>query len=125
MAEERPSNRASVIASSGSASIKVVGIPALDVAAASGMPTRPPPTIAISGGELRSAMRAPCPACISPVQPQNGRMAVGLNFKTDWNHAAGDYAKHRAGFPDWFFDRVEAASLFRRGQRVLDLATGT
>jgi len=52
-------------------------------------------------------------------------MAEGLNFKTDWNNAAGDYAKHRAGFPDWFFDRVEAARLFRPGMRVLDLATGT
>jgi SAM-dependent methyltransferase len=52
-------------------------------------------------------------------------MTVGLSFKTDWNHAAGDYAKHRAGFPDWFFDRVVAAGLFRPGMRVLDLATGT
>lgn len=52
-------------------------------------------------------------------------MVVGLNFKTDWNHAAGDYAKHRAGFPDWFFDRMQAAGLFRPGMRVLDLATGT
>jgi SAM-dependent methyltransferase len=52
-------------------------------------------------------------------------MATGLDFKTDWNHAAGDYAKHRAGFPDWFFDRMEAAGLFRPGVRVLDLATGT
>src|SRR3954470_20261402 len=52
-------------------------------------------------------------------------MVVGLDFKTDWNHAAGDYAKHRAGFPDWFFDRMEAAGLFRPGMRVLDLATGT
>jgi SAM-dependent methyltransferase len=52
-------------------------------------------------------------------------MAEGLSFKTDWNHAAGDYARHRAGFPDWFFDRVEAAGLFRPGMRVLDLATGT
>jgi SAM-dependent methyltransferase len=52
-------------------------------------------------------------------------MAEGLSFKTDWNHAAGDYAKHRAGFPDWFFDRMETAGLFRKGMRVLDLATGT
>lgn len=52
-------------------------------------------------------------------------MAEGLDFKTDWNHAAGDYAKHRAGFPDWFFDRMEAAGLLRPGMRVLDLATGT
>jgi len=52
-------------------------------------------------------------------------MTDAPNLKTDWNHAAGDYAKHRAGFPDWFFDRIESAGLFRRGMRVLDLATGT
>jgi SAM-dependent methyltransferase len=52
-------------------------------------------------------------------------MAEGLNFKTDWNNAAGDYAKHRAGFADWFFDRIEAAGLFRPGMRVLDLGVGT
>jgi SAM-dependent methyltransferase len=52
-------------------------------------------------------------------------MVTGLNYKTDWNHAAADYAKHRAGFPDWFFDRIAAAGLFRPGMRVLDLATGT
>jgi SAM-dependent methyltransferase len=52
-------------------------------------------------------------------------MVEGLNYKTDWNHAAADYAKHRAGFPDWFFDRIAAAGLFRSGMRVLDLATGT
>jgi len=52
-------------------------------------------------------------------------MAEALKYKTDWNHAADDYAKHRAGFADWFFDRIAAAGLFRPGMRVLDLATGT
>src|SRR5688572_17728521 len=99
-------------------------MPAPAVAAAKVMPTMPPPTMAISAEELRWTIAAPCPACISPVQKQNGRMTVGLSFKTDWNHAAGDYAKHRAGFPDWFFDRLEAAGLFGPGMRVLDLATG-
>jgi SAM-dependent methyltransferase len=52
-------------------------------------------------------------------------MSAGLKFKTDWNHAAADYAKHRAGFPDWFFDRTTSQGLFRTGDRVLDFATGT
>src|SRR5215471_18644990 len=52
-------------------------------------------------------------------------MPEALKYKTDWNHAAGDYAKHRAGFADWFFDRMAATGLFRPGMRVLDLATGT
>jgi SAM-dependent methyltransferase len=48
-----------------------------------------------------------------------------MTLSTDWNHAAADYAKHRAGFPDWFFERIEAAGLFGPDDRVLDLATGT
>jgi SAM-dependent methyltransferase len=52
-------------------------------------------------------------------------MSAPLKYKTDWNNAAADYAKHRAGFPDWFFDRISAEGLFRAGWRVLDLGTGT
>jgi SAM-dependent methyltransferase len=52
-------------------------------------------------------------------------MNTGTKYKTDWNNAAADYAKHRAGFPDWFFDRISAEGLFREGHRVLDLGTGT
>jgi len=52
-------------------------------------------------------------------------MNTSIKYNTDWNNAAGDYAKHRAGFPDWFFDRISAEGLFREGRRVLDLGTGT
>jgi SAM-dependent methyltransferase len=52
-------------------------------------------------------------------------MNLNPDLNPDWNHAAADYAKHRAGFPDWFFDRVAAEGVFRPGLRVLDLATGT
>jgi ubiquinone/menaquinone biosynthesis C-methylase UbiE len=52
-------------------------------------------------------------------------MEPRIKLKTDWNNAAADYAKHRAGFPDWFFDRISAEGLFRNGRHVLDLATGT
>ena len=52
-------------------------------------------------------------------------MTGRIDLKADWNNAAADYAKHRAGFPDWFFDRIAAAGLFRSGARVLDLGTGT
>src|SRR5256885_9354203 len=103
MAEERPSNFAAARSWLDSASIKVVAMPALDVAAARVMPTMPPPTIAISDFELRAAMPSTCPACICPVQRQDGRMEPRIKLKTDWNNAAADYAKHRAGFPDWFF----------------------
>ncbi|HEY4161974.1 MAG TPA: methyltransferase domain-containing protein [Dongiaceae bacterium] len=52
-------------------------------------------------------------------------MNLNPNLNPDWNQSATDYAKHRAGFPDWFFDRVTTQGLFRPGSRVLDLATGT
>ena len=48
---------------------------------------------------------------------------MGLN--PDWNKAAEDYAKHRAGFPDWFFERLQAIGLAQNGHKVLDLGTGT
>jgi SAM-dependent methyltransferase len=38
---------------------------------------------------------------------------------------ADDYAKHRAGFPDAFFDRVYADGFVRTGASLLDLGTGT
>jgi SAM-dependent methyltransferase len=52
-------------------------------------------------------------------------MESRIKLKTDWNNAAADYAKHRVGFPAWFFDRMAAQGLFRSGHRVLDLGTGT
>ncbi|MEZ4407422.1 MAG: class I SAM-dependent methyltransferase [Polyangiales bacterium] len=43
----------------------------------------------------------------------------------DWGRASADYAAHRAGFPDAFFDRLAARGLARPGDAVLDLGTGT
>jgi SAM-dependent methyltransferase len=43
----------------------------------------------------------------------------------DWNRTAQDYARHRAGFPDWFYDRLAERSLFHKNARILDLGTGT
>ena len=39
--------------------------------------------------------------------------------------AAADYAKHRAGFPESFFDRLAGFDIGRPGQTVVDLGTGT
>ena len=38
---------------------------------------------------------------------------------------ADDYAKHRAGFPDAFFDRIYADGFVKIGVSLLDLGTGT
>jgi SAM-dependent methyltransferase len=45
--------------------------------------------------------------------------------KIDFGLTADDYARHRAGFPDSFFERLEAAGVFRAGQRIVDVGTGT
>lgn len=43
----------------------------------------------------------------------------------DFGKTASDYAKHRAGFPDRFFERLFNNGIVRQGDRVLDLGTGT
>lgn len=39
--------------------------------------------------------------------------------------AAGDYARHRQGFPPALFDRLQGWGIGRPGQTVIDLGTGT
>ena len=53
-----------------------------------------------------------------------------LNFgklaeKVDFGKTAQDYGRHRADFPDSFFERLFAAGYVRRSDRALDLGTGT
>src|SRR6185436_15456736 len=45
-------------------------------------------------------------------------------MKVDFGKTAQDYGRHRAGFPDSFFDRLTAFGIGRAQQRVLDLGTG-
>lgn len=44
---------------------------------------------------------------------------------TDFGRTAGDYTRHRAGFPEAFFERLLADGSVRKGDAVLDLGTGT
>lgn len=46
-------------------------------------------------------------------------------FTVDFGRTADDYAKHRAGYPDWLFERLMRRGILRPGMRALDLATGT
>ena len=46
-------------------------------------------------------------------------------FTADFGKTAADYARHRAGYPDWLFERLMRRGLVRPGLRALDLATGT
>src|SRR5262249_186545 len=43
----------------------------------------------------------------------------------DWGLTSGDYARYRPGYPPSFFRRITPLGVGERGQRVLDLGTGT
>ncbi len=43
----------------------------------------------------------------------------------EFGKTAEDYARHRAGFPEEFFDRLTALGAVRPGLRALDVGTGT
>ncbi len=43
----------------------------------------------------------------------------------DFGLTADDYGKHRAGFPEAFFERIQSRGLIPPGARLLDLGSGT
>lgn len=43
----------------------------------------------------------------------------------DFGRTAHDYARHRQGFPRELFERLQAQNILKRGDRALDLGTGT
>ena len=45
-------------------------------------------------------------------------------FTADFGKTAADYARYRAGYPDWLFERLMRRGLVRPGMLALDLATG-
>ncbi len=47
------------------------------------------------------------------------------DLRADFGKTASDYGRHRAGFPDDFFDRLASLGILRTGMRALDLGTGT
>ncbi len=46
-------------------------------------------------------------------------------MKVDFGKTTADYGQHRAGFPDSFFDRLTQFGIGARGQRSLDLGSGS
>lgn len=46
-------------------------------------------------------------------------------MQIDFGKTASDYGRHRAGFPEQFFDRILQARLVSAQDRALDLGTGT
>ena len=53
----------------------------------------------------------------------NREIDVGKAF--DWGRASEDYAKFRDIYPQEFYDKIISRGLCAKGQRVLDLGTGT
>jgi SAM-dependent methyltransferase len=53
------------------------------------------------------------------------RAGGGLGHAVDFGKTASDYARHRAGFPDRFFERLFKDGIVTECDRVLDLGTGT
>ncbi|MSP63710.1 MAG: class I SAM-dependent methyltransferase [Myxococcales bacterium] len=56
---------------------------------------------------------------------QLGAVGGQAEVKVDFGRTAADYARHRAGYPAVFFDRLATLGVGLPGQRVLDLGTGT
>jgi SAM-dependent methyltransferase len=46
-------------------------------------------------------------------------------MQVDFGRTSSDYARHRAGFPDAFFERLAREGLLRPGVRAVDVGTGT
>ncbi len=53
------------------------------------------------------------------------RAAPWVPPPVDFGVVAGDYARHRQGYPHTLFDRLAALGVGRAGQRIVDLGTGT
>ncbi|NLC79184.1 MAG: class I SAM-dependent methyltransferase [Ruminococcaceae bacterium] len=53
----------------------------------------------------------------------NKEIDAGKPF--DWGKTSGDYAKYRDIYPDIFYKKISDRGLCVKGQRVLDLGTGT
>jgi cyclopropane fatty-acyl-phospholipid synthase-like methyltransferase len=45
--------------------------------------------------------------------------------EVDWGKTSADYRLYRPGYPDSFYDKLAAVGIGLRGQRILDLGTGT
>lgn len=43
----------------------------------------------------------------------------------DWGRTSDDYAKYRDIYPEIFYEKIKNRNLCVRGQKVLDLGTGT
>lgn len=54
---------------------------------------------------------------------KNNKIDAGKAF--DWGKTSADYAKYRDIYPDIFYEKIAQRNLCIKGQKVLDLGTGT
>jgi SAM-dependent methyltransferase len=59
------------------------------------------------------------------VREAGGSAALAGAEKVDFGKTADDYARHRAGHPPRFYDELARHGIGVRGQRVVDVGTGT
>ncbi|MDJ0869605.1 MAG: methyltransferase domain-containing protein [Myxococcota bacterium] len=52
-------------------------------------------------------------------------MIIDAGREIDWGRTSDDYARHRPGPPDSFYEKLRALEVGVPGQRMLDLGTGT
>lgn len=50
---------------------------------------------------------------------------IAAGHTIDWGKTSQDYARHRPGPPDSFYDRLKGKGIGLPGQHILDLGTGT
>jgi SAM-dependent methyltransferase len=60
-----------------------------------------------------------------PPDQADGRIRMPARSSPDFGLTAGDYRRHRAGFPPELMRRLRGFGIGTPGQRVLDLGTGT
>ena len=53
------------------------------------------------------------------------RATIDNGREFDWGRTSTDYAKYRPGYPESFYDTLQALGIGKEGQHVLDLGTGT
>lgn len=59
------------------------------------------------------------------VIPLQSNQSIDSGRAFDWGRASSDYAKYRDIYPQEFYQKILSLGLCRKGQKVLDLGTGT
>ncbi len=53
------------------------------------------------------------------------RIVIDNGRDANWGRTSNDYSLYRPGYPDSFYDKIALSGVGLKGQRILDLGTGT